>query len=134
MRGHMAELAVAAELAKQEYLISLPTNHGQHYDLIIDNGNKLFKIQVKRAFYHHSSRSKEYLSIESRRLPTSRNLEGKVKAKQYEKDSFDFLVACDVDKNDFWIIPIEDVLKYKASIYLETKKGIVFKDKWDLIK
>ena len=49
-RGAVAEMLVASELLKLDFNISMPVNHHSEYDLIADTGNKLVKIQVKRAY------------------------------------------------------------------------------------
>lgn len=121
-RGSVAELVVAAEASKRGFVVSMPISHNSHYDLILDNG-KLYRVQVKRVYTvnNHGSLAK---CVESRRIS------GK-KRWQYPDDSYDFLVACDVDSNDTWIIPFEIATKYKAQIYLGSKDK--YKNQWVLV-
>lgn len=49
-RGDVAELLVAAELLRRGYRVSRPLSNGTPYDLIVDDGKSLIKVQVKRAY------------------------------------------------------------------------------------
>lgn len=123
-RGNVAELMVAAEASKRNFVVSLPISHNSHYDLILDKG-KLIKVQVKRAYplqYH----DKKMLCVEGRLISGG-------KKNSYEKGSYDYLFACDVDKGDIWIIPFVYASKFKAQIYLETSKTIQYKNQWSLV-
>lgn len=45
--GDRSEAIVLAELVKRGYLISIPFGENQRYDLIIDDGTRLSRVQVK---------------------------------------------------------------------------------------
>lgn len=45
--GDLSELIVALELARAGYSVSMPLGENQRYDLIIDDGDKLSRVQVK---------------------------------------------------------------------------------------
>src|SRR4051812_43558258 len=105
-RGNVAELIVASELAKRGYTVSLPISHNSHYDLIVDVGDNLFRLQVKRA-YKQDNHGTVIRCVESRRIS------GK-KRWAYKTNAFDFLVAYDVDLNDAWFIPEVVAGTYKA--------------------
>ena len=45
--GDRSEAIVLAELVKRGYLVSIPFGENQRYDLIIDDGDKLSRVQVK---------------------------------------------------------------------------------------
>lgn len=49
-RGDVAELMAAAELVRRGYLVSRPLTNGAPYDLLVDTGPKIFRVQIKRAF------------------------------------------------------------------------------------
>ena len=48
-RGDVAELMTAAELVRRGYIVSRPLTNGAAYDLLVDLGENIVKIQVKRA-------------------------------------------------------------------------------------
>jgi PD-(D/E)XK endonuclease len=45
--GDRSEAIVLAELVKRGYLVSIPFGENQRYDLIIDDGTRLSRVQVK---------------------------------------------------------------------------------------
>ncbi|MGB8909527.1 MAG: group I intron-associated PD-(D/E)XK endonuclease [Candidatus Cybelea sp.] len=45
--GELSELIVALELARVGYSVSMPLGENHRYDLIIDDGDKLSRVQVK---------------------------------------------------------------------------------------
>lgn len=47
--GVLSEKVATIELLKAGYHISIPVDPGSPYDLLIDNGNKILKAQVKTA-------------------------------------------------------------------------------------
>lgn len=48
-RGDVAEMLAAAELMRRGYRVSRPLSNGAPYDLVVDDGVKLHRVQVKRA-------------------------------------------------------------------------------------
>lgn len=132
-RGAIAELVVAAELTKKGCVVSLPLSHGSSYDLIVDINNNLLRIQVKRAYSTNNHGSKA-LCVETRRILVKHSSKKGSVARQYANDSFDFLIACDVDDNNFWIIPLNIVKSYKAQIYLNAARSKEFKNNWTFLE
>ena len=53
-RGSEAELMVSLVAVQQGFNVSIPLNHHSEYDMILDSGKKLHRIQVKRAFETNS--------------------------------------------------------------------------------
>lgn len=124
-RGNVAELIVATEASRRGFVVLLPISHNCHYDLVIDNGNKLRRVQVKRA-YKVDNHGKKTFCVESRRISGKKRL-------AYPDDGYDVLIAVDVDGNRLWIIPFCATKEYKAQIYLETEKATRFLNDWSLI-
>jgi hypothetical protein len=122
-RGNVAELIVASEASKRQYVVSLPISHNSHYDLLLDRLGigKIIKCQVKRAYFNDNHGYK-ILCIESRRISGKRRY-------SYPCNSYDYLVACNVDNNDIWFIPKEVADGYKAQVYLGLKMN-KYKNKW----
>lgn len=128
LRGAVAEMLVAAELLKLDFNISMPINHHSEYDLIADTGNKLVRIQVKRA-YKTKNKGYESLCVETRRVLVKHSGEKGSVVSRYSECGYDYLIACDVDNNNFWIMPKSFTDKYKAQIYLGKSKEC-FKNEW----
>jgi len=127
-RGNVAELMVAAEASKRNFIVSIPLSHNSHYDLILDKGfgTGLICVQVKRAYlveYHR----KKTLCVEGRRISGG-------KRNVYPEKGYDYLIACNVDNGDVWIMPRHHTRQYKAQIYLETKQNNCFKNQWSLLE
>jgi len=53
--GELSELIVAMHLAQAGYLVSKPLGENQRYDLIIDDGNALYKVQVKTGRFRNGA-------------------------------------------------------------------------------
>lgn len=132
MRGAETEMLVASKLIQKGANISFPISHHNEYDMIADINNHLIKIQVKRAFIINSH-GKEYLAIGTKRQMTRKSSVSRIRTKEYSDYGYDFLIACDVENQDFWIIPREYTIKYKSQIYLTTEHTIQFKNKWSVI-
>lgn len=57
LQGNVGIGQAIAYFTAKGYIISIPINDSQNYDLIIDDGNKLNKVQVKTTRYLVSSSS-----------------------------------------------------------------------------
>jgi len=51
-KGEISEGHVIAHLLKLGYSVSMPFGDNQRYDLILDDGDRLWRVQVKTARYH----------------------------------------------------------------------------------
>ncbi len=121
-RGTIAELIVSSEATKRGFNVCLPLSHNSSYDLIVD-GKELYKIQVKRA-YKVNNHGTKTLCVESRKIKGNQRW-------AYKETDYDFLIACDCETNDVWIFPYSMSSKYKAQIYLVSKKD--YENQWTLL-
>jgi len=131
-RGTEVELMIAAELTKKGFGVSFPLNHSSQYDLIVDVNNQLLRIQAKRAYIHSKARPST-LCVESRRILVKHSGKKGSVTRRYSENGYDFLIACDVDTNQYWVIPFNETRRYKAQIYLTTRFMIPFKNQWSLL-
>jgi len=131
-RGTVAELLVSAELSKLGLTVCLPLNHNSEYDLVVDTGKHLRKIQVKRA-YEVNNHGTKVLCVETRRILVKHSGKKGSVAGKYSDNGYDYLVACEVDSNKFWIIPREKTAQFKAQIYL-TKDMEQYLSQWNLLE
>ena len=94
-RGLEAEALVIAKLIGHGYHVNLPIAHNRPYDMIAENSAGEFKrIQVKRAHMNNTNKVKTLsVSVVRGGIP-------------YAADDFDFMIACDVESNRFWVIPV----------------------------
>lgn len=136
-RGTIAEFAFITEAIKRDYQVSLPISHDSRYDVLLDNGKKIFRCQIKRVFtsrgvwYNRPDKEKknpnyyEILSVEMRR----RTPNGKTKGSRYSENDFDYLVAYRVETNDVWFVPIKDAMT--SHIYFTDKSNSAkYKNLW----
>ena len=61
-RGDVAELMAASELVRRGYVVSRPMTNGAAYDLLVDTGISIQKVQVKRAWRHKNGTIRVNLS------------------------------------------------------------------------
>ena len=129
-RGQEAELMVSLIATQQEFVVSVPLNHGSEYDVIIDSG-KLNRIQVKRAYEVNNHGSKT-LCVETRRILVKHSGKKGSVARSYSKNGYDFLIAVDCKNNIFWVIPKSIASRFKAQIYLGDKMK-PYLGQWNLL-
>lgn len=112
-------LAVAiAELAKKGFKISIPLVDAQEYDLIVDDGNKLLKVQVKTTGYKRRDR----YEVQLKRV--HHNKTGN-QLRPFDASLVDVLVVLCSD-NSIYIIPSTEI-NAKNSLALVEKY-----DKWKI--
>ena len=102
------------------------------YDCIVDNGKKLFRIQVKGTGYKQPHKTCEYMVTTAMGASTS-------KKSHYAKDAYDILACC-VDTGDarLWYLIPKEKIGTRLSIKLfpnPTSKGQweKYRHGWDLI-
>ena len=58
-QGDLAENVAILYFTSIGYLVSKPVTHSSYYDIIVDNGEKLLKVEVKSSKYEKSNNSYE---------------------------------------------------------------------------
>jgi len=102
--GTLAEVLFTAEVVKRGMAVSLPVGENQHYDHIVDNGQRLIRIQVK-ASYTLSKRNCYQIATTSR---TSRRIDGKRTSVVIRHlDGYDILAAYVGPRNAWYLIPAD---------------------------
>lgn len=136
LKGDISETAVIAKCTRLGFGVSVPVGDRFTYDLIVDNGLRLIKIQVKSIYLASNGSLK---CAGARRTLTNRTT---TKYKTYDKGDFDYVVAYYMDTNDFYIIP-EDVFLTSTSQFTIEPSGTqrklkidtsLFKNNWSIIK
>lgn len=112
--GIETELEVLTKLVKLGFIVSQPYGDNAPYDFIVDNGEKLLKIQVKTA----EERQNNSLRISLSKREGSK----RIKRKKYKNLKIDGVIAYSKTKKEFYYINLH---KYKISeIHLRDKNTV----------
>ena len=113
IKGDISVAKVIASLIKKGYAVSLPFGDCQRYDLILDDGKNLSKIQVKTSRIADGAVEFNSHSIVSR-------AGGKIEYKTYENDVDGFAVySPELDKT--YLIPMNVVKHIKKRVKLRVE-------------
>jgi len=134
LKADIAESAVVTELLKRGFKVLKPIGDRLSYDLGLDLGSKLLKIQVKSAWFNE--KDKHYV-VDTRRTKTNRR---RMLRHRYDKNDFDFAIIYLADLNTFYVMPISEFSSYSSTItFVESEKrqrkpkSANFKEKWSLL-
>ena len=111
-QGNIGMCYAMAYYAKLGWVISIPITDCQDYDLVVDNGEKLLKIQVKTTNFLDKS-------IYQVNLRTTSGNKTSVKRKDFSENSSDILFILTGDKT-MYSIPKENI-ESKTTINLGEK-------------
>jgi hypothetical protein len=97
VKGNSSEGIILAAYLRAGFVVSIPFGNGAAYDLIIDTGERLLKIQVKTGW-----RSRGCLFYKNRRRirDTSRN-----GMRKYKAEEFDYLAIYDPQSDAIYVVP-----------------------------
>ena len=112
LKGDIAEQAVIFHSLKRGYGVLQPIGDRMPYDLVLDVGSNLVKVQVKSAW--RDTKGASYV-VDARRTKTNRR---EMIRDYYGEGDFDFLIAYIEDFELFYIIPFEAYDSYASSIHL----------------
>ena len=91
-RGEWAELCFMAKAAGMGLSVSKPLGDSQRYDVLVENGKRILRVQVKSTIYRR--RGNEY----------SLNVMGPGR-KRYEEGTVDFFAVYLIPEDEWYIIP-----------------------------
>ena len=94
-KGEVARYSAVAHLMKLGFIVSVPLTENSSYDLIIDEGGKLLRTQVKKA-----TLSEGVLKVNLHTINHNTNVTGTVK--KYTAKDIDLLIAVYVEENKFY--------------------------------
>jgi len=125
-KGIIAELRFQQEAIARKLKTSVPTYAQERYDVIVDNGTSLFRIQIKSVTNHRMiGKAKEFRVA----------LTGGDKVTKYKRNEVDFF-AIHLNELDIWyVIPAIKVngIKY-LTLYPEgDSKYSLYEDAWGLL-
>ena len=134
MKGDIAEQAAVLYALNRGWGVLTPVGDRLPYDLVIDTGVKLIKIQVKSAWF---DAAKQNWVVDNRRTKTNRR---KMIRADYSNSDFDFAVLYIDDLNLFYIMPSLVFNSYSSEIHLvesekrqRKPKSAEFRNAWHLL-
>lgn len=130
----IAESAVATELLKRGFRVLRPVGDRLPYDLAIDRGRRLLRIQVKSAWYDPA---KGLYTVDARRTKTNRR---RMLRARYTANDFDFAILHISRENVYYIMPIAAFAAYRSGISLvegrkrqRKPRSWRYRERWDLL-
>ena len=120
--GDIGELAFMLEATSKGFLVCKPFGQAEAYDFILDNGNRLFKVQVKASNRLIDKHGYSFYSFGNGEKSSISNL-GKI----------DIIVCYNVDTKSIYIIPANLLKAPKVSMGLKSKYEI-YKNNWSVFK
>ena len=133
-KGSLAEQAVILQLLKRDFHVSVPLGDFLPYDLIVDNGSRLLKIQVKGAWW---DQGKENYVVDNRRTKTNRRV---MRRSNYQDADFDFAILYIPDVDISYIMPSPVFNAYGSEIHLvesdkrqRKPRSAQFREAWQLL-
>lgn len=125
--GNIAESNFILKATKKNLNVSTPVVGEHRYDFIIDNGNELFKVQVKSTFSYDQIQDRYSVNISYGNNPK----------KAYTKTDIDYFAIYINNQNSWYIIPIEDIDSKKVNLYPHRKNNGIYeryKDNWKVLR
>lgn len=112
-KGDKTEVTVLNRLISAGYSVSIPFGDNDKYDLVVDDGKELHRIQCKTAW-----RTQKGTIRFNTHSQTTR--EGKYHESTYHGEVDAFIVRHPEQEDLYWI-PIEDATKQKMELRFESK-------------
>lgn len=103
-QGDIGMCYAMAYYAKLGWIVSVPVTDSQDYDLVVDNGTRLFKVQVKTT---------KSISPSGNYVVNLRTMGGAGKYKDFSENSSDLLFAL-TDSGDCYSIPKSEISAVNA--------------------
>jgi hypothetical protein len=133
--GTVLELEFAAECIRRGAVVSQPFGDNAHYDLLVDGGGRIYRVQVKTA--SPSANGRSYSVNTTRKIPKMRPSDpgGSSRSVPYEEGVLDCIVT---RANGIWFFfEKPHTLGAGESVYPDAKpeeyRGNRGMERWDLI-
>lgn len=119
--GDIGELKFILEATSKGFITSKPFGNCMGYDMVLDNGKRLFKVQVKAGNAGKSGQVHFKISAFKAGLEEA-------------KHKFDVLVCYDLTSDSVYILPSVAVTAKCISLYRGNSKLTKYKNKWSVFK
>jgi hypothetical protein len=134
LQADIAEAAVLTKLLKRGFRVLRPIGDRLPYDLAVDVGGRLIRIQVKSAWYEPSKR---LYTVDARRTKTNRRF---MRRARYTSDDFDIAILYLHEPDVCYVMPIHVFASYRSGISLveEQKRqrfphSAAYRERWELL-
>lgn len=134
LKADIAESAVVMELLKRGFKVLKPVGDRLPYDLALDLGSKLLRIQVKSAWFNRTSGA---YCVDVRRTKTNRRY---MLRDRYKKNDFDFAILYIDSLQVFYVMPFSVFKTYSSTVSLiesdkrqRRPKSAEYRERWDLL-
>lgn len=117
-QGSVGLGAAISYFLSESYVVSVPINDNQKYDLVVDNNNGLKKVQVKTTSY--KTKNSKWYTVE---LKSTRSNRTKTNINYFDNCSCDYVFIMTEEKV-FYLIPSKEI-KSKTTLALNQEL-----DKW----
>jgi hypothetical protein len=123
--GEIAELRFDIEVKKRDLMLSLPASNALPYDRLVDNGKKIFRVQVKTTAALHKRGC--YI------VNLYRRSDNKAPRKFYKPEEVDVFAVYVECINEWYIVPYAEA---KASIMINPNNDryAEFKENWNILQ
>ena len=102
-KGDISFHTVIAKLLKEGFNISRPITENSRYDLLVDNGKNIYRVQVKTIYMSKAKR--RYGQYMMACYSANQN----IGRKKYTSDEVDFIIGCNEHTHEVYIFPIDDI-------------------------
>jgi hypothetical protein len=127
--GKIAEMRFNVECAERGWTVSWPSIDNKGYDCIVDNGKRLFKVQIKSSILEQvKGNNNPFYKFQVRR--------GKDGRDHYTQTCFDILAIYLHPRKTWYIMERKDLLVPCVCIYVNSTKSryVPFKENWQLLE
>jgi hypothetical protein len=114
-KGAVAEAEISAALIRLDLVVMRPMCEGSRYDLVVDVGGRLLRLQCKWAPRHGG--------VLTTRCSTSRHTPHGYRLTTYSADEIDAIAVYAPDIDECYLIPIREVAGCKAMSLRLTPTG-----------
>lgn len=125
IKGLTTELIITQKFIELGFIVSIPYGNNSRYDLLVDTGNHIWKIQCKTAKLNENG---SYNVIVSNGVHTATTH----KVKHYTKEEIDFIVT--IIENQLVVIPVELVENSRSKVFRTTLPKYGSKSSCNLIQ
>ena len=108
IKGLTTELICMQKFIELGYIVSVPYGNNSRYDLLVDNGTTIWKVQCKTAKLNENG---SYTIQTCNKVSTTTQR----RVKHYTKDEIDFIAS--VIQNQLVIIPVELIEKTASKVF-----------------
>ena len=124
-KGLTTELQAILFFVDKGFLVSIPYGNAGRYDLLVDNGQKIYRIQCKTA--HKNENNSYTINVSNSRMCSNGNV-----VKHYTKDQVDYIMTFIEQQAVF--IPVEAIENSRSKIFRAELPKYGAKSNCNLIK